>query len=183
MIISARVLGARTAHLLEERAAAPLLVIGSDKFTRHDLATIDCFNFIAAYRLSTAIAALGVSNTRDLFDHIPPSAFAIPGIGSIAIAVLGACFERKGIGGSTPLDNWIKTHTASDAKRAIVSFDRYKQRALDMVAARAERKAAKQRRHARRDTAHRLRVDRFTKRQHTRGTAHAAEKAHDRRKL
>jgi len=99
------ILGRGIVAKLHARVAAPVLVIGADKFTRADLAAVECFNFMAAARLSVALAALKVASTRDVFHHVEPEALALPGIGAFCLAVLGACFERKGVG---TLHQWVE---------------------------------------------------------------------------
>ena len=100
------VLGRGIVRQLQARVAAPVLVIGSDKFTRADLASVECFNFVAAARLSAAIHALGsIANTRDVFQHVEPETLALPGIGAFCFAVLGACFELKKAG---TLHDWVE---------------------------------------------------------------------------
>jgi len=146
---------------LEARAAAPLLVIGKDVFHRHDLAQIDCFNFLAAMRLSTAVATLGVTSTKDLFDYVAPAHLVLPQIGAVALAVLGAAFEAKGLGGDQPLEAWVLKHRTTTAEK-IVTFQTLKDQECKRTE--GETRARKQRRdrkHARRDQAHRLRVSRF----------------------
>lgn len=126
MYLSSKFLGAGTARQLAERTKAPLLVIGSDKFRRRDLATVECYNFLAAANLSNAIAALKVENTRDLFMRVPPGALVLPRLGAIALAVLGAAFEAKGLGGAAPLEAWVERHLEKDA--TAVSFHSLKRR-------------------------------------------------------
>jgi hypothetical protein len=75
MDLSARVLGTHATTTLRDRAAAPVLTIGRDRFTRHDLAEVECFNYVAALNLSRALADLDVRPTHR------------PGPGSHAVAV------------------------------------------------------------------------------------------------
>lgn len=162
MHLSARILGTTTAKELEDRASAPVLIIGSDRFTRRDLGTIDCFNFLAAARLTKAIADLGPKNTRDLFERFAPSDLVVPSVGAVSLAVLGAAFEVKGIGGSQPLESWMRTHRAADSKREYVTFDTLKEK--ERKREKGEAKARRQRRNrkaARRNVAHAIRVERF----------------------
>lgn len=126
MYLSSKFLGSGTVRQLAERVKAPLLVIGSDKFRRRDLATVECYNFLAAANLSAAIAALDVKDTRDLFTRVPPGALVLPRLGAIALAVLGAAFEAKGLGGAAPLESWVERHLAKDA--TAVSFHSLKRR-------------------------------------------------------
>lgn len=167
MHLSAKILGAHTATALATRTAGIILTIGSDRFRRRDLAAVECFNFIAAQHLSAACAALEVKNARDLFDSVPPSALVLPGVGAITLAVLGAAFESKGIGGNQPLEAWAAKHRATGA-REFVTFDTLKtqERKRSEGETRAK-KARADRKHARRDQAQRLRVERFERRTST----------------
>jgi hypothetical protein len=116
MDYSDRVLGSYVAKRLHERGDAVLLQIGRDTFTRGALAHVECFNFQAAATLSAVLnRELQVKDVRDVFEHTPPAALALPRIGSIAIAVLGAVFEIKGLGGNAPLESWVKRHAGKGA--------------------------------------------------------------------
>ena len=110
MDLTSHFLGSTTTTSLQQRIAAPVLTIGRDRFTRSDLASVSCFNYIAAGNLSKALEELGVTSTREVFEKIAPRALAVPRVGAIALAVLGAAFEAKGLGGGTPLDAWVKKH-------------------------------------------------------------------------
>lgn len=172
MYLSASVLGSKTARDLQARATAPVLRIGADKFARGDLAGIDCFNYHAAQTLSHALADLGVRNTADLFERVPPASLALPRIGAIALAVLGAAFELKRVGGDRPLENWMRKHSGTgSAEAAIVTFHTIKHR--EAAEQREEQRARKQRARKRSGKAHRLRVDRFTRRQESQQSAGA----------
>lgn len=125
MDLSSHFLGTYTNRKLQERGTAPLVTIGRDVITRADLAAVRCFNFQAAVRLDAAIRQhLQVLSVRDVFDTVAPSALALPGLGEISIAVLGACFEIKRVGGESPLDNWDKRH--ADKGAAAHTFASYK---------------------------------------------------------
>lgn len=163
MDLSSRVLGVRVATQLGERVRAPLLRIGADVFTRADLAGVACFNFIAAANLSAALAAHGVIDTKHAFNTVSPASLAVPRIGAIAIAVLGAAFEAKRVGGPHPLEAWITKHRDKQSRRDVVSFLTVKHHRAD-----TEDADRKQRKHARRNMAHRTRVRRFTTRQQPR---------------
>lgn len=165
MRLSARILGKGIVEVLAETASAPLLTIGSDAFRRGDLASIGCFNFMAAARLTKALKDLGAKNTRDVFNTIPPEALVLPGVGSISLAVLGAAFEHHGLGGDQPLEAWMSKHRPEGVKREYITFDTMKHREHEREPGEARaRKARRTRAHGRRDAAHRLRVDRYTKR-------------------
>jgi len=161
MDLSDSVLGRSAAQYIRTRSEAALLRIGRDSFTRADLAKVACFNFNAAANLSAILnRELSVKDTSDVFERVAPRDLALPRLGAVAIAVLGAAFEAKRLGGNAPLQNWVKHHLEDDAK--IVTFTSLKHRDVDAA---ADRKALKDRKATRRDQAHRTRVDRFTKRQ------------------
>jgi hypothetical protein len=173
MDLSARILGTHTATAIAERNATAILTIGRDRFSRADLAGVSCFNYVAALNLSRALADLDVTSTKDVFDRIAPLALAVPHVGAVSLAVLGAAFEHKRLGGDHPLEAWVTRHrNADEQKKDFVTFDTIKHHSADQRAATSERKSAKARKAARRDTAHRLRVDRHLSRQESRVTAH-----------
>lgn len=159
MDLSAALLGADTARSLTERLTIALLTIGSDTFTRRDFARVDCFNFLAAANLSHYLnKTLKVDNTRDVYFNVNPGELAIPHLGVYSLAVLGAAFECKRLGGDAPLENWLKQH-----KVEIVTFHTMKLH--ELKDGQQERKDRKARKHARRNQAHGLRVARFEGRQ------------------
>lgn len=161
MDFSNRVLGTSTARTLQARVSAPLLTIGRDTFSRTDLAHVECFNFIAAANLSAILnRELQVKDTAEVFHHVAPAALALPRLGAVALAVLGAAFEVKNLGGDHPLEAWVRKHTEHHTDDEIVTFGSLKHRQLEQSTATAR----KQRKHARRDQAHRIRVSRFTSR-------------------
>jgi hypothetical protein len=160
MDLSEPILGARIANYIRERATAPLLRIGKDTFDRSVLANVSCFNFLAAGNLSTILADLGVKDTRDLFDRIHPRELALPRLGGVSLAVLGAAFEAKGVGGDAPLLAWYTRHLKGNSESDnIVSFQSLKRH--DQRAAARDNAARAKRKHARRAKAHRLRTARF----------------------
>jgi hypothetical protein len=123
MDFSNRVLGSYVATRLQDRASAVLLKIGRDEFHRGDLAQVACFNFLAAANLSAILnRELQVKDTRDVFEHVAPAALALPRLGAVAIATLGACFEIKGLGGDHPLEAWVRKHAAHHTDAEIVTF-------------------------------------------------------------
>lgn len=164
MDFSESVLGSATVRHLRARAQAPVLQIGRDAFTRADLAAVSCFNFTAAQSVSRILTKeLQVKHTRDLFERITPHDLAVPRLGAISLAVIGAVFEVKGLGGPNPLEAWMRRHAAKDAAHPVVNFISLKRRdEKDLAAERREKKARKA---ARRSQAHRLRIDRFEARQ------------------
>lgn len=157
MLLSDHVLGITTTRQLRERNEAAVLIIGRDRFTRADLGRVECWNFGAAARLSHAIRLLVVRDTKDLYHRYPPSALAVPGIGAISLAVLGAAFECKKVGGrghEGPLRAWVQHHDKPNHPSPLVTFNTMKRH--EAADKRAEKK---QRRHQARVTSlkeHRL---------------------------
>ena len=146
MDLASHFLGETTTTALQKRIAMPVLVIGTDRFTRSDLAGVACFNYIAATNLSNALAEFSsVKSTRDVFELVAPRALALPHVGAIALAVLGAAFEAKGIGGATPLDAWVKKHHDPEAHhKELLTFGTFKHEAAhaDKHARKADKEAA-----------------------------------------
>lgn len=167
MKLSTRVLGQTAVKTIEARIRAPVLRIGTDAFLLADLAAVDCFNFTAARNLDRILnAELHVKNTKDLFDTVHPRELALPHLGAISFAVLGAAFEAMRLGGERPLETWVAKHRDQDASREFVTFATMKHsQQRDAKAAADERRAAKRRKAARRSQAHRLRVERLEARQ------------------
>jgi hypothetical protein len=127
MDLSAALLGSDTAKELHTRLYTALLTIGSDVFTRRDFARVDCFNFAAAQNLSYYLnKTLKVADTRAVFYDVNPGALAIPHLGVFSLAVLGAAFEIKRLGGDSPLENWLKRH-----KVEVVTFHTMKLHELE----------------------------------------------------
>lgn len=158
MDVAPAFLGVDTARQLTERLKVSLLTIGSDNFTVRDFAKVDCFNFTAARNLSYYLnKTLKVENTRDVYFRVNPGELAIPHLGAFSLAVLGAAFEVKRLGGDSPLENWLKQH-----KVEIVTFHTMKLHELED--GKKERKALRDRKHARRNQAHGMRVERFEQR-------------------
>jgi hypothetical protein len=158
MDLSAAVLGKSVVTYLRERQTVAVLRIGKDTFDRAALAKVACFNFTAAANLSNILTReLQVKDTRDVFNNVHPDRLAIPRLGAVSLAVLGAAFEAKGIGGDAPLANWFTKHRGS-----AITFASLKHR--DEAERAQERKDKKARKAARRNTAHALRVERFTER-------------------
>lgn len=160
MDFSTSVLGAYSVRKMQDTVKARVLVIGSDVYSRSVLAHVDCYHFTAAATLSAILnKEFKVRNTADLFNTIPPERLVLPRIGVVALAVLGAAFQARGIGGDSPLINWFKKHRNGH----VLTFDSLKAR--EAAEHSAERKALSQRKTARRNKAHAIRVDRFEARQ------------------
>ena len=131
MNLATAILGSTTVRRLEETHKDAVLVVGSDRLTRQDLAAVECFNFHAARLLTHALAEFKFANLRQLYNEMPPADLALPTLGVISLAVLGAAFEAKGIGGEAPLESYARKHAASkngDAPQ-VVTFDTLKERA------------------------------------------------------
>jgi hypothetical protein len=160
MDFSTVVLGTSAVERMQKRLHAPVLVIGKDVFSRTVFAHVECFHFQAAQTLSAILKAEypKLTGIKDLYDSITPQQLALPRLGVTALAVLGAAFQAKGLGGTTPLESWVRAHLEKDA--TLVSFTSIKAR--DEKEHREERQRLKARKAARRNRAHSLRVKRFT---------------------
>ena len=158
MDLSAPVLGKTVVSYIATRQRSVVLQIGRDRFDRAALSAVACFNFLAADRLSHILnRELQVTDTRDLFDRVNPNRLALPGLGGVSLAVLGAAFQAKGIGGGSPLLNWFRKHELNP-----VTFSTIKHR--DAAERAKEKTETKTRRRARKTKAHELRVNRFEQR-------------------
>jgi hypothetical protein len=150
------ILGKHIVDKLQARLSAPVLVIGSDTFSRPQLGKIGCFNFQAATRISHLLTnELKVKDTKDLFLNVPPGRLAIPGLGAICLATIGAAFEAKRLG---TLEDYVSRHMATG--EYYITFNTLKANAADALAARQEKRDKRDRRNQRRDKAHAIRVDR-----------------------
>jgi len=161
MNLAANILGQTAVTKLQEGARSAVLEIGSDKINRRQLAAVDCYNFHAARMLTHILRELKVKNLRQVYDEIPPSALAVPGLGVVSLAVLGAAFEAKNIGGETPLESYVRKHQSNGART--VTFDTLKHR--EQTEARKEARERKRRKRQRRDQAHAQRVEQFLDKQ------------------
>ena len=162
MDYSTRVLGTGTSTRLRESARGIVLTIGRDHLTRVDLAGVECFNFQAARNLSAVLdAAGGVKSIADLYHTVPPLMLALPRLGAVSLAVLGAAFQLKKLGGDRPLESWMALHHDKASKRPeIVTFASIKSHSRDRIAEQRERETLKRRTAARRNKAHAIRVER-----------------------
>lgn len=162
MNLAPTVLGAGAVKHLSGLAEEALLIVGSDRLGRRELAGVGCYNFAAARNLSAVLKPLQLPSLKHLFQNIPPASLALPHMGVISLAVLGAAFEARKIGGANPLLAWVQFH-AGDEKKAMVTFYTLKHREAQEVL--NEKKAIVERRRGRKGKAHQLRVARFTARQ------------------
>src|SRR5262245_55111820 len=107
MDLSGRVLGSHAIDYVKETQTGVVLRIGGDGFTRSVLSRVSCFNFAAAANLSRQLNEhLKVRDTSWVFYHVHPRELALPRLGAVGLAVLGAAFEAKGLGGDKPLLAW-----------------------------------------------------------------------------
>ena len=161
MDFSAAVLGTSAVEKMRERVNAPVLVVGKDVFSRAVFSHVDCFHFQAALTLSAVLKQEypKLKDLADVYEHLTPEQLALPRLGVTALAVLGAAFQAKGLGGSKPLENWVRSHLKKD--QDLVTFSSIKHR--DEKERSAERKQLKARKTARRNQAQELRVERLMK--------------------
>lgn len=142
MDLSASVLGRNIVSYIVERQKASVLTIGRDAFDRGSLAGVECFNFTAAANLSKLLQSIGVKDTRDLFDNVNPERLVLPRLGAVSLAVLGAAFQAKRIGGATPLAAWFQKHRDG----SLVTFASLKHRDDRAVSSPRPRKGRRSRR-------------------------------------
>jgi len=153
------ILGKNAVQTIKDRIQAPVLVIGSDKFTRGHLASLNCFNFLAAATLSNVLTHhLKVKNVSDLFYNFAPSTLALPGLGVISLATLGAAFEQRL--GKT-LSDYIDRHRG---EHDVVTFATIKAQSADSKAEKLAKKEERKRKRSRNRQAHEHRVKRFVER-------------------
>lgn len=139
MDLSAAVLGRHAVAYLIERQRSAVLVIGRDVFDRAALAHVDCFNFTAAATLSRALTKeIRAKDTRDVFDNVDPLRLALPRLGPVALAVLGAAFQAKKIGGATPLLAWFEKHRGE--RQRVITFSSIKAHDAKIAAASRDRR-------------------------------------------
>jgi hypothetical protein len=162
MNLASSVLGAGAVKHLTYLADEVILEVGNDRLGRKELAAVGCYNFTAARNLSAVLKPLQLPSLKHLFEHVPPASLALPHLGVISLAVLGAAFEVRKVGGANPLLAWVQSH-AGDEKRAMVTFHTLKHREAQELL--NEKKAVIERRRGRKGKAHGLRVARFTARQ------------------
>ena len=147
MNLSTRILGSTAVKQLQVTSNATVLQVGKDALTRSELAQVGCYNFHAARNLSAVLAETAITSLQELYNTIPPSALALPHMGVISLAVLGAAFEARSIGGEAPLESWVRLHrpgNGKDPKDSMVTFHTLKKREAAEVA--RERKARRSRR-------------------------------------
>lgn len=110
MNLSTSILGSHACKQLQAGATDAVLTVGSDQLTRGELARVGCYNFTAARNLSALLRAVNARSLKDLFERVPPTALAVPKMGVISLAVLGAAFEARKVGGAAPLETWVRKH-------------------------------------------------------------------------
>lgn len=168
MYWSSRILGTGLAKELQSRVTIPVLKIGADSFTKGQLSRIDCFSFIAAGNLNRVLSSLSVKNTKDLFERVSPSELALPRLGAVSLAVLGAAFEVKGLGGERPIESWMLRHQDGELRTFTTVKNIVKRDEADQ---RQEAKTAAKRSAGRKAQAHEIRVERHMKRAGANGSA------------
>ena len=175
MNLSTVVLGSTAVKHLQTTTSEYVLRVGSDRLTRAELAGVGCFNFVAARNLSSLLADNGTpaKNLAHLYESVSPTSLALPHMGVISLAVLGAAFEAKGIGGDAPLENWVRKHSRPDqsGEAHMTTWHSIKRHELAEIS--REQTARKDRTRARRNKAHGLRVERFTTRRQRTAAADA----------
>lgn len=154
MNLSTTILGSTAVKQLQATTSAFVLEVGSDRFTRAQLAGVSCFNFNAAKNLTNQLRELEIKNLADLYERVPPGALALPHLGVISFAVLGAAFEAKRIGGDAPLESWARLHSTHNGNShgtggrdaPLVSFHTLKQREQAIERARSSKPRRRRRR-------------------------------------
>jgi hypothetical protein len=146
MNLSTSVLGSTIVKQLQAKHGEAVLAVGSDRLTRRDLAAVNCYNFQAARNLTAILTIVGAKSLKDVYENHPPTDLALPHMGSISLAVLGAAFEVAGIGGGEPLENYVKKHLKRNGsvRESMVTFDTLKAR--ELAERREEKNAARRRR-------------------------------------
>lgn len=152
MYYTTPLLGSSAVQQLHRNATTPVLTIGKDRFTRGQLASVSCFNFIAARWLEAVLRDLEVRDLKDVYDRIPPQALALPRVGAITLSVLGAAFEAKGIGGESPLESYAIKHadTTKNGQPKQTTFDTMKRHVQAHEADTSTRTRSRRRRSPRR---------------------------------
>lgn len=159
MHLSTAILGEGIVRQLNERQTSAVLTIGKDRYTRPQLSRLGCFNFLAAARLTALLTELEVKDTADLFNRFGPAHLALPGLGAISLATVGAAFEVKKLG---TLMGWVNKHM--EKGDTLVTFLTLKTNVLDQLANRDENRRAKHRKHDRLNKATKIRGDRHIER-------------------
>jgi hypothetical protein len=131
---------------------SPILTIGSDHWTRADVAAMGITQTVACGNLTKIAKGLGVRSLRDLFDRTSPYSFTEYRAGVATLFVLFAAFADRGLDPST----WYRGKKPTDV---IVTFYSLKKRDAD-ARARERRDERKRSRATRRET-HRRAVQAF----------------------
>ncbi len=115
-----KLLGADFVHRLQNRDDPPLR-IGSETWTRHEIAAqLGCLHTAAARLLTAAANEIGAKNVRDLYRRSTPYTFARHGLGPTTMYVLWRLFESQGL----DAEAWSHGGTAG----AMVTFETMKKR-------------------------------------------------------
>lgn len=147
-----RILGAPFVRQLNDHDDGAALRIGSDVWSKHEIATdLGIVHTKACSLLSTVAKKLKVRNTADLFEQTSPYTFAEYPVGVTTLYVMFSAFLAKGLDPQA----WYR----QGQEHAIVTFLSLKER--ERVAERRTRDDQKRRVRASRHKSHQTRVDRF----------------------
>lgn len=130
-------LGSTFTGSLTDRKERPALRIGSDVWSRHDVATkLGIVNTKACSILTGVCKTLGIRNTKHLFESTSPYTFAGHRCGVTTLYAMFAAFRDKGLVVETWYRRPVGEHNATrvhkrEGQPAIVSFLRLKHRELE----------------------------------------------------
>lgn len=108
---------------LKAFTGTPVLIIGTDVWTRQEVAKMGLTQTVACGNLSKIAKRLGVRSTADLFERTSPYSFTEFRAGVATLYVLFAAFADKGLNPS----EWYQRKRESEV---IVTFESLKQREL-----------------------------------------------------
>lgn len=146
------ILGTTFVHALNDHDDGAALRIGSDVWSKHEVATdLGIVHTKACSLLSAVAKKLKVRDTADLFESTSPYTFAEFSVGVTTLYVMFSAFLSKGLDPQA----WYRQGQA----HAVVTFLSLKER--ERVANARTRADQKRRDHAARRTSHKTRVDRF----------------------
>jgi hypothetical protein len=126
---------------LEAFTSTPVLVIGTDVWTRQEVAALGLTQTVACGNLTKIAKSLGVHSTADLFERTSPYSFTEFRAGVATLYVLFAAFADKGLDPTT----WYQRKRESEV---LVTFHAFKLR--EQKARQREREDAAKQKHARR---------------------------------
>lgn len=118
-------------RFLQSRTNDPILVIGSDTWSRTDLAKMGIVETLAARILTRIVRDLNVRSTKDLYEKTSPYSLASTHAGVTTLYVLFSAFRAKGLN----IRQWYQTVKQNGNERpetgAVVSFTHFKHREQD----------------------------------------------------